>query len=1018
MFHYKDKRSDLKQRLEGRSVLPVFPVRYITLILLVCLAAGIRAQSPMNGSFEDLSSGNTPSAWADFGSIAPQSLTGPSVHGSRFLLLEDTSATDSLYIRSYPIYSINQGNYYSGMCQFTVLSGQVSVGIEYYDLSNNLLGSYKSVAVPDTGWQCITVSGKAPDGSKSIRLVIHTSGPGMCIGKADIAGVGLLNNSCFEQVSSGLAVHWWQSGETSATRCVSYNNSTEYGWGNYTLRIRDNSNTNSAGVRSSNCFYIRPGQLLSLSALCYVESGRLNSAIEFYDNTDSLILTSQTVLNYTRTWERITLSSEVPPDAVYFRVHFFSTDENTGTGYIDRVYLNFLENGFFELSQNNKPSDWILIGDSSAIAASSTAAYEGTKGVSVSTNNTGVASRPLSQIMAGMPYFVTGYVHPAQGTASVCLSFYNIFGQLLADSTTEVQATGLWVPVHIEMKAPNTVCYAQVKLLTGNAGPQLTYFDRFTIDDVLDIDSVRQLFIDDYVLSSSKNITRELHPAIKDSIPVLIPDRPWEKLTTIFGTVRKDTSFFEMWYLAYTHTYLTLLCYATSQDGVNWNKPSLGIYNYNGNTVNNILMDYVGVSSIVKDTTDIPARCYKLYGYFSNTHQYESWYSPDGITNWHKMETHVHHEDVCTMARDSYRNRYVCNFKIGTGSGVDYKRDFYNAESGDLVSFTPGIKMYSLADSVDIQNVPGTLRADSYGMGIFPYEHVYIGFDWVFYINDYNPGGPQRGPGDVQLAFSRDFTRQWKRTATQPLIPRGNYGTFDDGMIFTCGYPLIINNEIIIYYGASDTEHDTTGSTSRIGRARWRLDGFVSLNSDVTPDTVVTNKLLIKGNYLLLNTDASAGYIIAEILDENGLVIPGFSAANCIPVTTDNIKTVMKWYGQDGTGILQNRIIRVRFISQNAKLYAFGFANDTLLNSIGSGSVISGTTKYLLFPNPAKNQLTISGITARARITIYTISGKQCLEKELLNSNNAVDISSLARGIYVISINEGKEETSLRFVKY
>src|SRR5690606_5470836 len=75
------------------------------------------------------------------------------------------------------------------------------------------------------------------------------------------------------------------------------------------------------------------------------------------------------------------------------------------------------------------------------------------------------------------------------------------------------------------------------------------------------------------------------------------------------------------------------LCYATSKDGVTWEKPSLGIVEYKGDNQNNIVMSGPHGTGIFKDLVDPdPARKYKaiFQGLFVS-------FSQDGL-HWAKRK--------------------------------------------------------------------------------------------------------------------------------------------------------------------------------------------------------------------------------------------------------------------------------------------------------------------------------------------------------------------------------------------
>ena len=46
---------------------------------------------------------------------------------------------------------------------------------------------------------------------------------------------------------------------------------------------------------------------------------------------------------------------------------------------------------------------------------------------------------------------------------------------------------------------------------------------------------------------------------------------------------------------------------------------------------------------------------------------------------------------------------------------------------------------------------------------------------------------------------------------------------------------------------------------------------------------------------LHVNADAASGFIKAEVLDENGNVIKGYSRDDCQPVKTDGINEILTW---------------------------------------------------------------------------------------------------------------------------
>ena len=106
-----------------------------------------------------------------------------------------------------------------------------------------------------------------------------------------------------------------------------------------------------------------------------------------------------------------------------------------------------------------------------------------------------------------------------------------------------------------------------------------------------------------------------------------------------------------------------------------------------------------------------------------------------------------------------------------------------------------------------------------------------------------------------------------------------------------------------------------------IGLAKWRLDGFVSLDADVEGGVVETVPLQIPNGGLEINADASGGQVGVEVLTADGQVQPGFSMDDCVPLTTDSIRHSVQWKSATLADAAQP--LRLRFVLNRARLYAF-----------------------------------------------------------------------------------------------
>lgn len=134
-----------------------------------------------------------------------------------------------------------------------------------------------------------------------------------------------------------------------------------------------------------------------------------------------------------------------------------------------------------------------------------------------------------------------------------------------------------------------------------------------------------QLLLDDHVIERTENLKRTVHqPQAHPQNPLLDADKPWEfTCVTLWGTVLYDEQdgIFKMWYQTWGNipapTKSSYVCYATSKDGLKWEKPDLGLIEFNGEPHNNIVMQpqtpWLDSPTVIKDLKDPDvSRRYKM----------------------------------------------------------------------------------------------------------------------------------------------------------------------------------------------------------------------------------------------------------------------------------------------------------------------------------------------------------------------------------------------------------------------
>ena len=483
-----------------------------------------------------------------------------------------------------------------------------------------------------------------------------------------------------------------------------------------------------------------------------------------------------------------------------------------------------------------------------------------------------------------------------------------------------------------------------------------------------DVGTRAQLFVDQVLVRESKGVAFTLHPAEKHGKnPLLKPDRPWEGWNVeIYGTVLYDEEekIFKMWYLGGgpgyfpdSDKYANPCLYATSHDGITWEKPLVGtIQALKGGKHNAVAL--VDLASVIKDKEDSdPARRYKMicHSWIDRppaSRGYSTMISPDGL-NWKPFSAKpiARGFDVITGYYDETRRLYVAMVKIYTETRGFSRRAFYLLTSKDFEHWTEPQLIWtadlrddlgSLARIEEVRPMlrlpdnPGLMRTEPYGIGFYPTESCALAFPWIFTINNYVP--PQNGrdgPMEIQFASSRDLVN-WDRHFRTPCIPHGAVGEWDSGMVYTQSRALRVADEIWLYYGGINATHACTcfyeaeGKAPEgkyrgsIGLAKWKLDRFVSVDGPAEGGALTTIPIVFSGERLEVNARVKVGGSLSvEILDAAGHRMDGFEPSE--PFRGDHLRQPITWRGSKSVAGLRGKPISLKFNLKNSELYSFAF---------------------------------------------------------------------------------------------
>ena len=275
-----------------------------------------------------------------------------------------------------------------------------------------------------------------------------------------------------------------------------------------------------------------------------------------------------------------------------------------------------------------------------------------------------------------------------------------------------------------------------------------------------------QTFIDNVVIEGVQDITRRWHnPTRRDGGPLISRDRPWEHVTYFSGsdyTVLRDPEdgLFKCWYEEFEPLpervagvtmgwVLSRQLYAESEDGIQWRKPELDVYEEDGRKTNIVLggesKDVHALAvAIDPHAATREERFRGLYMHLiddekgSKTGRIECAHSPDGI-HWEAYDelpsmgmSGPHLDDVSVILYDEDSREFVQNtrhFMMGaagalnlrnpyTGSmfrpyepnsfGANNKRRIFQSRSHDFIHWSEPVLVAAADDDEDnLVPVPG-----------------------------------------------------------------------------------------------------------------------------------------------------------------------------------------------------------------------------------------------------------------------------------------------------------------------
>jgi hypothetical protein len=441
--------------------------------------------------------------------------------------------------------------------------------------------------------------------------------------------------------------------------------------------------------------------------------------------------------------------------------------------------------------------------------------------------------------------------------------------------------------------------------------------------------------------------------------PWLQADRPWENAGAGLGTVLQDGGRYRLWYsCSWAGSDKAVvapdgrwklgsdsagggICYAESTDGIHWQKPELGLIEFQGNKQNNILSlsGLGGISgSVLIDLNAPPAERYKVAG-VTTLRKYQPGgkdsggilggaVSADGL-RWTSLPeplwgTYYNNDGSPSIYFDTKLRKYV----LYTRQNYPRRRSIARAETPDFrrwphptLVLTPG---------------PEEAPSDDF------YTNTYVQYPGVENNHLMLTSIYHRDTSlvDIRLASSVDGIA-WNWVSREPIVEVGPAGSWDGGSIYA--QPSLVrlpDGRMAVPYQGSSWSHNEYWRVKfekgrwpeGVGWAVWE-DGRIAGIEAEQHGEFTSQRFTFQGGPVEVNvrTRGTSGSVRVELLVEGE---PQTTPIVSRELVGDWVWTPLAWEGNPDLSRLAGRDVRLRFQLYAAKVFGFRgpglVARDTL----------------------------------------------------------------------------------------
>lgn len=336
---------------------------------------------------------------------------------------------------------------------------------------------------------------------------------------------------------------------------------------------------------------------------------------------------------------------------------------------------------------------------------------------------------------------------------------------------------------------------------------------------------------------------------------------------------------------------ITALAYAESADGLCWERPALGLVEFDGGTENNLIRLYAHGSSVCYDSREKEKdKRYKLITRDDMAPRRMCVaFSEDGLRFGGYIPIEVEERIIGDTHNFCFLDAQAGEYCLTTRAFSNHNRLVMSCTSRDFIHWSWAKQIFR-GDSPEDQ---------SYSMPVFSYAGLWFGLVSIYHGGDTDSSLYDKV--ECELVYSADRESFSRIAAHKSFIPLGTgKGAYDDGCIY-CAAPVEREEEFLFYYTGGNGRHTgfTNASLHMARLKKSRLAGMTPRDRE-KPGRLVTSPVSLKGRRLLLEAGTGrGGRICCRLLTEDGKsVAEGFDFTDFDGIPEWDGEWALTWKGR------------------------------------------------------------------------------------------------------------------------